>query len=171
MFNFELHVTNLSKVELGALLWLLKLPQDHYHRFGGGKPLGFGSVRLELDPQATRLYDGHGWKHVYSTLDEDAPSETDCEASIEAFKEAVRTSYPTASFEDVSFIAAWLRMAAGHPAPQGKNHPLPTQYPRVSGQPDPAGENFRWFTANESGQRVSLSDLAADTGLPLGVGR
>lgn len=40
---------NLSAVELGALAWLLSLPKEHFFRFGGGKPLGFGSVRLDLE--------------------------------------------------------------------------------------------------------------------------
>ncbi len=76
-FSFDLHVTNLSPVELGALLWLLKLREGHYHRLGGGKPLGFGSVRLEIDAANTTLHDGNGWKKFYGTLDTITPPAID----------------------------------------------------------------------------------------------
>jgi len=161
-FSFDIHVTNLSKVELGAFLWLLSLPENHYHRFGGGKPLSFGSVRLEIDAAHTHLHDGHGLKEIYTTLDDMTRPEANRDEIVRAFQEAVRTSYgPAASFDQVPFIAAWLKMATGH------KHNLPTHYPRVSVHPDPAGENFRWFTANESGDQVSLGNLANDHGLPI----
>ena len=76
-FGFDLHVTNLSRVELGALLWLLALPSDHFHRLGGGKPLGFGSVRLEMTEAV--LHDGDGlldgaemYSRIHETDDPDA---------------------------------------------------------------------------------------------------
>jgi len=164
-FTFDVHVTNLSKVELGALLWLLSLPENHFHRFGGGKPLGFGSVRLEI--ASSQLHDGNGWKEIYSTLDDAMPAQPNFADLIEDFKQAVRSAYgPTLSFENVPFIAAWLRTATGHPSSQGRDQPLPTHYPRVSVPPDPAGENFRWFTANENGSKASLPDLSSDSGLP-----
>ena len=47
-FRFRLRVRNLSDVELGALLWLLNLDEGHYHRLGGAKPLGFGSVKIRI---------------------------------------------------------------------------------------------------------------------------
>lgn len=90
------------------------------------------------------------------------PTEADQNALIQEFRDAVRTSYGSpVSFEDVSFIAAWLKMATEHA------DTLPTHYPRVSAQPDPVGENFRWFTANESGSKVCLGNLANDSGLLL----
>jgi CRISPR-associated protein (TIGR03986 family) len=174
VFTFDLHVTNLSSVELGALLWLLSLPDNHFHRLGGGKPLGFGSVRLEIDPLATHLHDGNGWKQVYSTLDDVTPKKVVREAWIEEFKQAVRICYGSmGSFENVPFIAAWLRMATGHP------DTLPVHYPRArqEGQADPVpphpeGQAYEWFVANDrtgrdGGPQVSLPDLAADAGLPM----
>lgn len=185
-FTFDIHITNLSKVELGALLWLLDLnrlqnegksEQDkkgYHHRFGGGKPLGFGSVRLEIDTVNTHLHDGNGWKQTYSSLEDTTPSQADLNLLITAFKEAVRTSYGSpASFENVPFIAAWLKMATGHA------DTLPTHYPRARQQgqgdpvpPNPEGLAYEWFVANDrtghnGGPQVSLPNLEADTGLPM----
>ena len=47
-FTAVIDVINLNIAELGVLLWLLNLPDKHYHRIGGGKPLGFGSVRISI---------------------------------------------------------------------------------------------------------------------------
>lgn len=181
-FTFDIHVTNLSKVELGALLWLLSLPDNHFHRFGGGKPLGFGSVRLEIELTNTHLHDGNGWKQIYSTLEDTSPTEADRhaliqefrDAVIQEFRDAVRTSYGSAtSFENVPLIAAWLKMATGHA------DALPTHYPRARQQgqgdsvpPNPEGLAYEWFVANDrtgqnGGPQVSLPDLKADIGLPM----
>lgn len=50
-FRFRIHFENLSKVELGAVLWVLTLPGEpnktYRHNLGMGKPLGLGAVRIE----------------------------------------------------------------------------------------------------------------------------
>jgi CRISPR-associated protein (TIGR03986 family) len=173
-FIFDLHVTNLSNVELGALLWLLSLPPEHFHRLGGGKPLGFGSVRLEIDSAHTTLHDGEGWREFYGTLGLASPAAVDQQAAVQAFKDAVRSAYGHgAAFEQVSFIAAFLKMASGF------SDQLPTHYPRARQQgqsgsvpPHPEGQAYEWFVANDrtgaqGGPRVSLRDLATDPGLPM----
>lgn len=166
-FAFDLHVTNLSRVELGALLWLLALPPDHFHRLGGGKPLGFGSVRMEIVEDETRLYDGAGWQEFYGTLDSSTPPAVARQAVITEFEEAVAFAYGNdAAFERVPFIAAFLRLARGF------DDALPTHYPRASVQPHPEGQAYEWFVANDRtgaqhGPRVCLPDLATDPGLPM----
>lgn len=44
-FTFQVHFENLSDIELGALQWVLTVPDCH--RLGMGKPLGMGVVQLE----------------------------------------------------------------------------------------------------------------------------
>lgn len=60
----------LELVELGALLWLLDLPKEHYHRLGGGKPFGFGSVKLSIDSDKTKtvLKNGACYGKYYRSL-------------------------------------------------------------------------------------------------------
>jgi len=45
-FSGRIRFENLSKVELGALLFALALPNDCCHKLGMGKPLGLGSVKI-----------------------------------------------------------------------------------------------------------------------------
>ncbi len=46
VFRGRIRFENLSKVELGALLFALQLPEGCAHKIGMGKPLGLGSVRI-----------------------------------------------------------------------------------------------------------------------------
>ena len=171
-FSFDCWVTNLSLVELGALLWLLRLPEHHYHRLGGGKPLGFGSVRLELS--ALNVRDGEKWRERYRHLGDAGADPADAsklaEEAVQAFKKAVAAQYAgavfDAVFERVPFIAAFLRAARGF------DDRKPIHYPRTKPQPHPEGRGFEWFVENErlkEGKVVhglSLPDLEHDRGLP-----
>ena len=163
-FKFEIDVTNLSSVELGALLWLLDLPADNYHRLGGGKPLGFGSVALAVDWEGTELRNGEQLKDYYSSLlAPPLPTQFDRSRSVADFQQAVRDSYGSGDFLAVSFIKAFCRSARGFD--DGK----PIHYPRVTHEPHPDGESFKWFVANEknSDRQYSLGSLSDDAGLPI----
>lgn len=166
-FSFDLHVQNLSAVELGALLWLLDLPEGCFFRFGGGKPIGFGSVRLDIE--SCDLRTGSGLRERYSSWLDGSPPGDPRQRVVDEFWQAVTRAYPppsSGSFEDVAFIRAFLRACKGH------DDNLPTHYPRATkdgqpGPPSPDGESFRWFVANErDGARYALPDLVTDTGLP-----
>lgn len=80
-FRFTLHIENLSLVELGALLWVLRLGSDPAYRLklGMGKPLGMGAVRLEHQVAASQraeryayLFSGGVWAVGETALDNDA---------------------------------------------------------------------------------------------------
>lgn len=169
-FVFDIHATNLSEVELGALIWLLALPDKHFHRLGGGKPLGFGSVRLGIE--SVDLVDGAGWAGYYRSLaaqpEEARPIRAldGAEKAVKAFKDAVSKTYGGGKpFEGVSFVKAFLRMAEGLKKP--------VHYPRSTPKPTPEGEAFKWFeenekTANKSVQYgFALPALVNDEGLPI----
>jgi CRISPR-associated protein (TIGR03986 family) len=69
-FTFSVHFENLSDVELGALLWVLRLAADERYRLnlGMGKPLGMGAVKIasevRLSDRGVRyrsLFAHNGW--------------------------------------------------------------------------------------------------------------
>lgn len=166
-FVFDIHVTNLSKIELGALLYLLDLKEKHYHRFGGGKPLGFGSVRLQI--MDCDLLTGDSLRERYSTWISKRKPDNISKISVDTFKDAVQRAYcqnREHSFEEVLFIKAFLRSC------QGFDDHLSIHYPRATengspGSPNPNGESFRWFVANEKNEpHYVLCDLVNDKGLP-----
>lgn len=174
LFSFDIDVTNLSNVELGALLWMLSLGDKRYLKFGGGKPLGFGSVNLAIDWDKSRFGQGDDWVAYYSSLTAKSPS-TGQQRSMELISEyqkavALGTKQ---SFEQVPFINAFVIAA------QGYSDNLPTHYPRSRKKDDPGtvpprptGEGFKWFSENEHSSRdsklkgLALPDLVTDQGLP-----
>lgn len=167
-FAFDIHVTNLSKTELGALLYLLNLPENHFYRFGGGKPLGFGSVRLQV--KDCDLLTGEDLHKKYSSWTSERKPDTVLEDVVVTFKDAVKRAYLQKNdqgFEQISFIKAFLRCCKGY------DDGLPIHYPRATenghpGPSDPKGESFKWFVANENEVALyALGNLENDKGLPI----
>jgi CRISPR-associated protein (TIGR03986 family) len=161
VFRFTVEVTNVSDVELGALLWLLRLPGGHFHRLGFGKPLGFGSVRLDVDQSATDLRPGAAWRERWMSLRDAPPAPPlDVNELVEEFRRAVGGN----PFEDVPFIRGFLAVARGDPS-------VPVHYPRVRAgidrrvpvPPDPRGQAFEWFVDNE---RVHQREIVHGVSLP-----
>lgn len=167
-FVFDLQVQNVSAVELGALLWLLDLPKDCFFRFGGGKPLGFGSVRLEVE--SCELHTGAGLRGRYGAWHQETPANDPRADAKGAFRNALARAYPPASgdFNQVPLIAAFLTACRGH------GDRLPVHYPRATsdgqqGPPRPDGESFKWFVENDrepAGPKYALPDLSTGAGLP-----
>ena len=63
----------------------------------------------------------------------------------------MEAAYPTySSFDDLPFIMDFLQIL------RGPVDDSPIHYPRLHRNPTPEGENFRWFTANESGYKDAL---------------
>ena len=180
-FTTSLYVQNLQPQEVGALLWLLSLPDKHYFRLGYGKPLGFGSVRIEIDEDqlvngCLPLGTSKDWKTYYKTFNDCPPATLDNDKQddyLKMFKESMADAYnpPEESnisddsdaenrFDDLPFISAFLQVLQG---PVGD---APIHYPRLDSKPQLKGENFRWFTANDNGRKLALPSVKGKNGLP-----
>ena len=72
-FRFQIEIRDADEYELGALAWLLTWKERRFHRIGLGRPLGFGSVRLEIDPTATELHSGDDYRAYYRSLAAELP--------------------------------------------------------------------------------------------------
>lgn len=167
VFTFTIDFRNLAPVELGALLWTLSLGEEKcFFRLGYAKPLGFGSVKLEVDqvellnPIARyRSLQASGWRHA---------STTERSRWIAAFEEAMKRCYgkPVRELPNIIDLMTLLR----DPVPA-----LPIHYPRTDVHPDPEGKNFEWFVANkvksnkpaDAGPNLVLELPGNEKGLPL----
>ncbi|MSN96889.1 TIGR03986 family CRISPR-associated RAMP protein [Campylobacter sp. FMV-PI01] len=75
IFKTKIRFESLSDIELGALLFVLNLPQNCYHKIGMAKPLGFGKIEIKAN---LKIYD---LEKRYSTLfDENSEF---CEPNLE----------------------------------------------------------------------------------------
>jgi CRISPR-associated protein len=162
-FRFTIEVRDVDDYELGALAWLLSLPERHFHRLGFGRPLGFGSVRLSIDPAATRLHSGTDYQAYYRSLTAELPR-TDCEAILRNARKR---------FEELLDSSPELKMVRDSMLAVARGRNLPVHYPRTRPEefrpelpvpPDPRGENFKWFSENE---RLEKRRVAAGRGRPL----
>ena len=178
VFSVTLYVHNLQSEEVGALLWLLSLPETHYFRLGYGKPLGFGSVRMEVDTDRCAngclpLGTGEDWKKYYAAFDACSPATlggAQREVCLQAFKTSMLAAYDplladseTAGeerFGDLPFIEGFVQ------ALKGPENDEPIHYPREEANPNPRGENFKWFVANEYGKKLALPAVTEAKGLP-----
>ena len=168
-FNISLYVQNLQPQEVGALLWLLSLSTDHCFRLGYGKPLGFGSITMEIETEPLKnrclpLGTGADWQAYYADLNATPPEKLNSarqNGCIQEFKTQMETAYHKfPSFGQLPFISDFLQVLKG-PVDDTRIH-----YPRRNQRPDPEGKNFEWFVANERGQKRSLPKVKANNGLP-----
>lgn len=180
-FEVDVHVTNLTDFELGALLWLFSMEEGAHFRMGGGKPLGFGSVRIDWVPEGSTLMRGSEWRAYWRGLGKATAMALEPEKADElkdAFETRVREKFQLAQRRDADFLKAFVLVSKGF------EDRLPVHYPRaVAGtQPaqqqipqNPEGENFKWFVANErwnrndprQQHRYSLPHVLRDRGLPI----
>ena len=146
-FDVDLHILNLSRTELAALLWLLSLPTSHYLRLGLGKPLGFGSVQLEIDSSASCVADGQDW---IANLREWNTNPVSIELS------SLRSEYESKmNALNPLLLQSFLQIAKGF-------GDVDVQYPPAPNSPNEVGQHFKWFMANEKphAQRLSLPDVS-----------
>jgi len=154
-FTTTLWVANLSRTELGALLWLLALPDAAVLRMGLGKPLGFGAVRFDADWDGVRIHSRAGLIARYRSLDASlvpTVAGEELEQLVHDFDDELNET-----FTDVRM--QFLEAAMGFTG-------APVHYPRL-GQPDgspsaPDDRSMYWFVANERGPRHSLPGLGEE---------
>ncbi len=155
-FEFDLHLKNLSDFELGAIAWLLSLPESHCLRLGLGKPLGFGSVSVQIDPNNSVIADGADW--IGSLLAGGTPLDKMELEKLTPFQERFKQ---TITAQNPTLLSSFEKSAGGFGT-------LPIHYPRLPGEP--IDEHFHWFVNNEKtkGNSVhySLPDLIDDVSLP-----
>ncbi|MFV2096629.1 TIGR03986 family CRISPR-associated RAMP protein [Micromonospora sp. LOL_014] len=171
-FALTLQVDNLTGTELGALLWLLSLPDGACLKLGLGKPLGFGAVRVEVDWDDTRLFTGDRLLDRYRILSLSPPP---ADADLSAARQLV-TSYDDVLREHLTDVREeFLNAAYGFVG-------APVHYPRkADGSPagvpaTPRNTTYDWWVANdkigneagkEYGRRLSLGELSDPGSLPL----
>ncbi|MCI0396950.1 MAG: TIGR03986 family CRISPR-associated RAMP protein [Chloroflexi bacterium] len=159
-FRCIIDFENLAPIELGALLWTLELEGWH-HRFGMARPLGFGSVTVQvtelrlLDVLARYTLGQPGW----------IPAMKQKGALVDGFKKAMTERYGE-KFEQLQNVADLRSLLAESPS-------QPVHYPRVDSRPSAEGKNFEWFMGNkragrDAGPRLTLAPSGQeDHGLPL----
>jgi CRISPR/Cas system CSM-associated protein Csm3 (group 7 of RAMP superfamily) len=150
-FQFTVEFDNLSLAELLLLLFALKPSASFGHRLGMGKPLGLGSVTLEVvDLQIVNRPIRYTAAGLFRPRSLTPKWWTDWRKMVDKF--ATETLEP-------SILQALLAL--------GETIPSPVRYPIVPGQQEGATETYRWFVENEKGLRRFLKPISERTVSPL----
>lgn len=146
-FSTTLHVDNLTKDQLGALLWLVENSAgDFMLRLGLGKPLGFGVVKLscDLDSACIRTGEQHR-RHILLGAAPSARDPSQTTAALEKLRDGFNKSSPNPARDAFRCIASGVW-----------HHPVHS--PRSS--PAPQTESYKWWVANKGGQRQNLAAVS-----------
>ena len=136
-FTFTVTFDNLADSELGLLLWSLELEKGMGHKLGMGKPLGLGSVeinieKLEIIDRAER------YTEIFSLVIHDKTAEK--QNYIDKFKKKLEAENSSKKFDDIPNISDLKKIMDLQNPPQNnvkypgdfhwfaghKNLPLPT---------------------------------------------
>lgn len=145
VFTAAIPFENLTPEQLGALLYICT--QAGCLKVGAAKPLGFGSVTIEVE--ALEGANGAEIKMAFGTFGPDSPFTRDIadrkDTYINAFKASISDAYGE-SFARVPFIKTFEAAHAGFA------DGLPVHYPRPGTPPNSrpySAENFKWFMENK----------------------
>ncbi len=165
-FYFNLDFSNLTEWELGLLCYALKPTDNFRHRIGMGKPIGLGSVKIDImmlqtidrkqryeqDVITIDRYNQHRWVNsAYKNKLEKAgykisPTMNPLDPA------ALRKNY--ISTMDANIYRA-LDLLGN---PQNIKHPV--HYPQIKDN-NIEQENYKWFVANDQGSGVSQTKIDA----------
>ncbi|BAY87720.1 hypothetical protein NIES267_72440 (plasmid) [Calothrix parasitica NIES-267] len=94
-FNFNIHFENLNNIELGAILWILKISAkpEYCLSLGMGKPLGMGAIKIEHElllnkrhERYYKLFNNNQWLTGGENQDN---TKSESESCIKAFKDYI----------------------------------------------------------------------------------
>ena len=129
-FTFTVDFDNLDEYELGLLLWSLELEDGMAHKLGMGKPLGLGSVGINI--QKLEIIDREKrYKEIFSSGISDKTSEK--HTYIDAFKKGLEKENGN-KFDEIPNISDLKKIMNLQNPPQGN-----VTYPG----------DFNWFTLHK----------------------
>ncbi|MDR2975551.1 MAG: TIGR03986 family CRISPR-associated RAMP protein [Propionibacteriaceae bacterium] len=161
VFTTTVRFEGLNRAELGALLYLLDLRDgDHEGVFGlgGGKPLGFGAVRVQADWGRAVLSTAEQSRRRYTSLLRDDRlclsnrEREDLAVEFETYFKTVTVGRQKLLWKEFMDAVFGFKGAATHyPRTMAQQE---ARQSGLKGAPKPRGESdgtelFRWWTANE----------------------
>lgn len=164
-FFFHIDFDNLTRTELGLLVYALEPGAGFHHKVGMGKPLGLGTVKLQVagffpvDRQSRYSVEGlrRGRYGAAHGLQLPLPSRYGFEANAQPAPENVLATLKSELLASNLISPACSKSLAllgdYEHAPTAKE----VSYPLTSSQTDKEAEHFKWFMSNERPPRGETS--------------
>jgi hypothetical protein len=138
--------------ELGALLWLLALPEPATLRLGLGKPLGFGAVAVQARWDEVKIMGRDDLRERYKAVANAAPSNQPTPTAddlVAEYDKVLRTDASLRGIRDQFLDAAFGFTGAAVHYPRFLT---PEEMARPA-ESDGEAKLYEWWVANESGRR------------------
>lgn len=172
-FYFHIDFDNLSTAELSLLIHSIAPSEQFQHRLGLGKPLGLGSVKLDIiglfliDRQQRYSLDGFyetsRYHQVLQGSQTDDAWQTLYPLEYQAWQQIEKTTLADSTIcqnaELIDGITLDLLNTVGDPSKLKPNTPV--EPPMTLQQNDPEQETFKWFVENDKELKNSPSYLEA----------
>jgi CRISPR-associated protein (TIGR03986 family) len=146
-FKFRVNFENLNDAELGALLWVLGLPEGHSQSLGMGKPLGMGAVKItptlylsQREERYRKLFEDGAWASGIASVSNQAQYKDAFEKFMLEKLDAADKGIAQ-SFRDVERIQMLLKLLE-FPGPD-KNWTRNMEIERNNGYPEPKVNEFK----------------------------
>jgi CRISPR-associated protein (TIGR03986 family) len=149
-FHFHIDFENLTDAELGLLQYAIAPDAAFHHKLGMGKPLGLGSVKIEV--VEWRVVDRQK-RYTVAGLRAVRHSEVRRPADVVFWRlrdEAITSRLVTPEVHRA--ICMLGNFAAAPPSDQ-------IHTPTLADQPDAESETFQWFVANDSGRKERFEEI------------
>ncbi len=158
---------NLADAELGLLLYALAPSEEYHHKLGLGKPLGLGSVKIEVaavfEIDRIKRYTAAGLRMARYTSAKLAPGERQVQwptryadlrekAEESADLLALRDKVLTDRLVTSATHAAIRALGDFAKAPASASIHTPT----IAEQKDPEVDTYRWFVENEANHNALM---------------
>ncbi|WP_425062188.1 TIGR03986 family type III CRISPR-associated RAMP protein [Pyruvatibacter mobilis] len=119
-FEAKMRFHNLTKEELGALIWSLTFgnEKNYRHAIGTGKPWGFGQIQIRLQELDA----------ISNMIGEAAPAIEECIEAFETIMEELALMYGVESWRNSRQIKLLRNMAKSQVAPKGEGPAGTLQY-------------------------------------------
>jgi CRISPR-associated protein (TIGR03986 family) len=140
-FSFTVDFDNLSDYELGLLCYALRPSKQFRHKFGMGKPLGLGTVKIAMTK--LEFIDRHK-RYAEETLDATRYNGQTLDMK------SLRNHFIQTMDKDIHQALELL----GNPA----HVKAPVHYPQINNQ-DIEQETYQWFVKNDKQSKQQLSPL------------
>lgn len=157
-FEFDLYFENLAKEELALLIWSLELENGMLHKLGHGKPLGLGSIKINIDYKNSYLVD---IKTRY--LDINSGGKTSLkDVKLTSVIEPENGNYRLKFKNNGTEIAAFkIKNSKNYEDLAMILEPHPELFDKIK-YPASQGKGFQWFVDNKSQQLWTIAETITD---------
>lgn len=157
-FTFKIDFVNLSKYELGLLLFAIDLKNENgqkmYHKIGMGKPLGLGTVEIEIDHAKSFLINRQTRYTGLFSNGQEALDNVKIKDIVNCYKEKQSQIYQgnktsPSDFYRIPYISDLFHILEVNTTPNGYPE---VKYPRKCEGGEPRG--FKWFEDELRSQKL-----------------